>query len=544
MPEVIQPLTPTPSDPPSDQPPESPMPPQIPQPHVEVTPSSGNIPSVSTTPAVSGPVVGFGDTTTPVSPSSSNGTATPPSGQSWPPSNRKKHLTIAGIALALILLLGGGYVFAFYLPNTPNRVYGTSLVNSGKALDQLIKYSEQQQQIAYKSASVVGSLSIKTGSSNTQVNVSGASDNKDTTGTVSSSFLGNSVTANFRSILASGADFPDTYFQVKTNPALLNQFGLGSLNGKWIGLSHTYVDSILKNLKQQQLNSTLPLAAEVKPPTQAQIDDATNKAQVVNKHYLFTADTSKAVLANKKFLGKTTLNGRTQDHYSVGYNKNNLAAYVTAMGSALDSSQLNTWTRATYKGKNISQVVDLSSLASSIKNSQGTYRFDLWADTKTKLVSKLAFGDPTNKSTVFYIGQNYTGGSSYPFSFGFTETQSGSTTTADVGLTVDTVTHKLMFNLTGGATGGTGTTLSGTFTITPSENVVHIVAPTGAEPLQSVLNSLGLGGLPATISGSNATPASASGSVCSNPSLYLACSPPSATTISSTKGVRLGAPLL
>ena len=442
----------------------------------------------------------------------------------------------------LVLLLGGGYVFAFYLPNTPSHVYSASLVNSGKAVDQLIKYSKQQQQVHYKSASLVGSLNVKTGGNNIQVNVSGASDGKNTTETATADFLGNNLTANFRSILAPGADFPDIYFQARTNPALLNQFGFASLNGKWIELSHSYFDTIIKSLKQQELNATLPLASEMKPPTPAQIDDAMNKAQVVNKQYLFTADKSKAVLTNKKFLGKTTLNGQTQDHYSVGYNKNNLAAYVTAMGAALDSSQLNDWAHTTYKGKNLSQVMDLSSLASSIKNTLGTYTFELWADTKTKLVSKLAFGDPSDKSFVFYVGQNYTGGNSYPFSFGFADTQGGSSTTANLGLTLDTVTHKATVSLTGGLTGsGTGSNFSGTFTITPSENILHVAAPTGAESFQSVLNSLGLSSLSA-ISGSNAS--SASGPACSNPSLYLACSPSNATTNGSSKGVQPGGLLL
>jgi uncharacterized protein involved in exopolysaccharide biosynthesis len=58
------------------------------------------------------------------------GQAMPPTAGPTPKKSKKRLWIVAG-ALLLALLLGGGYVFAVYLPNTPDNVYSSSLKNSG-----------------------------------------------------------------------------------------------------------------------------------------------------------------------------------------------------------------------------------------------------------------------------------------------------------------------------------------------------------------------------------------------------------------------------
>lgn len=527
MPEVIEPSTPPSADSSSDQSPEPPKPAQTPptdlgQAPADASPSNAwTPPPMDETPTVSGPVVGFNSAANPTPTSSFASSASDPApaltpsptvfGQAPPTSKSpKKRLAIIVSVVVAVLLLAGGYVFAFYLPNTPSHIYSASLVNSGKAADQLIHYAEQQQQVHYKGASLTGSLNVKTGSSSFTANVSSASDGMNTTATAAVNFLGNNVTANVRSIHIANSTFPDSYLQFKTNPALLNQAGLGSLsnlNGKWIEISHTYFENLTKDLGSED-NPALSMSLHQKIPTTAEVDDAINKVQTVNKQYIFTTNTSTAVLANEKYLGKTTLNGHAQDHYAVGYNKTHLGNYLVAVGKALDNSKLNSWSHATFSNRDLSQVVDLtqSGVSQELKKADSNYTFDLWADPKTKLVSKLSFTDPTEKTFTFYLGQNYTGGSSYPFYLGFRDTKSGGAGNANLGFTLDTITHKAIFNLSGG---DSSTTVSGNFTLTPSNNAVHVTAPTGAEPFQDVLNSLGLGSLlPTTGTGKTTLPTS------------------------------------
>src|SRR5207248_875277 len=96
----------------------------------------------------------------------------------------------------------------------------------------------------------------------------------------------------------------------------------------------------------------------------------------------------------------------------------------------------------------LSQVSDFDSLKSSIKNAKANYTFELWADAKTKLISKVAFTDPSNKSSVFTLSQNYSSGNQYPFSLHITGKDSGGNPEdMTLGLSVDTKTNKSQITL-------------------------------------------------------------------------------------------------
>jgi hypothetical protein len=228
---------------------------------------------------------------------------------------------------------------------------------------------------------------------------------------------------------------------------------------------------------------------------------------MVNKQYLFTQDPAKAVLANEKFLGKDSSGGRNLDHYIVGYNKAHLEAYVAALGGALDTSSLNAWSKQVY-GKNLSQEIDITSLETTVRNAKSDYTFDLWADTATKLVSKLVFTDPATKY-VMTLSQGYTGGSQFPLGLRLAgKSSTGEVEDTQVNLTMDTKTNNVAVSLAGSTQSSAGTTtVSGNLTATPGKTAVKVSAPAGAKSVVDILNSLGLGSL---LSGGNGATADGS----------------------------------
>jgi hypothetical protein len=406
------------------------------------------------------------------------------------PKAPKRRLWIMVAALIVLLLLAStGYVFAFYLPNTPSHVYGASLVNSGKALDKLVDYSKQQAQANYQSSSVDGSLTIKSIAGSYDVSLNGAADKTGNGSFAATASLGTlKLSSDVRVVHVKAGQTPDVYVRLGGIKSLLDTYGLkqyDSLDGQWIVIDHTFTD--------KYANSTsLKADGSMMAPTAAQALDAETKIQAVNKQYLFTTDKAKSVLANEKYLGRTTQNGRTLDRYRVGYNKAHMAAYVSAVGVALDSSQLNNWFKASASGKSLNQAMNLTTLESTINKSRDDYTFEFWADTKTKLISKVAFVDPSDKSSVISIGQNYTGGSQYPFSIGFTDNDGKTPQTGNLDFTFDTTTNKVDFTLSGS---DGSTSVSGNFTVTPSKQTITVTTPAGAKSITSVLNSLGLGSL-------------------------------------------------
>lgn len=461
-------------------------------PNIAPAPAAAAQPADQPTAAADAPEVQPAATDTPVVVSSGGGDgATPP--PNAPPSDKRRRWLLPAIVAVLIVLGAGGYVFGMYLPNRPGTVYSTGLTNTGKALDKLVSYANQQTGKHYSSYNFSGTLKVTSGVS-IDATIKGAFD-KHANGTLNlaADAMGQKFTINLRSVHAAGNDTPDVYLQLGGIKPLLDNYGLNSLDsleGEWISVDHTLLSSVTAD-GAQSLGAD-HLGSLKQAPTSQQITDADTKVQTVNKQYLFTTDPSKAVLTSQQYLGKETKNGRTAYHYSVGYDKAHLSAYVGALKTALDSSTLNNWAKQASGGNDLSKTLDFANLQQSVQGAKAGYRFDMWVDAKTKLVQSLRFTDPADKNSVFTIAQNYTGGTNYPFSLTFSgKSGSGAPTSSVFNLALDTASNTVSVQ----ATGKEDTTnLSLNFKVTPSTSAVKVAAPAGATPVMDVLNQLGLGG--------------------------------------------------
>lgn len=427
--------------------------------------------------------------TTPVVPTAAP--TTPPAPAAGPVVMRqkaKKPLVIGVIVAVLVLLgLSGGYVFGFYIPNMPDNVYKAGMTNTGALLDNLVTYSKDQESAHYKSATLDGSLKMSSAGTTIDASLTGAADsNGNATATLTADVMGQHATVDLRSVHASGNASPDIYLQANGLKTYLDAFGLGSLDGQWVSIDHTLLDSY-----KTQLGSSNDLVMASTAPTYTQVQDAIAKVQAVNKQYLFTDDSSKAVLTESKFVGQEQVGGRAQNHYKVGYTKSHYVAYLDALGAALDQSQLNTWSKAANNGKNLSEVVNIAGAKQDAQGGSASYTFDLWVDVSTKLVSKVSATNPDDASQVLTLTQGYVSGTNYPMSFGFKGNSDGQKIDMTLSAALDTSTHKVTVGLSDSQTASDGTTtVDLTLHVTPSTKTVTVTAPADAQSLTDLLTQV------------------------------------------------------
>ncbi|MFZ1248784.1 MAG: hypothetical protein WAQ24_00505 [Candidatus Saccharimonadales bacterium] len=456
------------------------------------TPSSstaGDAPSPS--PIVSEPSVGQAMPSSPVAGGDGGG--------------KKKWVLPAALGAGLVALLAGGYVFAVVLPNQPQTVFNKSLVQSGQAADKLVDYSKNYK--SAKSSLMDGTLTVKAGGMDVDATLKGEASAKDAQLTLDATLAGKKVTADFRMLSNTASTAPDLYIKV----AGIKQYApstptspLVTLDGQWIGIDHTLLESYQKQMAAS--TGTSATASLQAVPTTEQANDAVAKVQKVNKEYLFTTDKSKAVVTYKSFVGKETKNARTVNHYKAGYNKTNLSAYVDAVGKALDTSSLNDWSKKQQNGKNLSELLNIDKLKSSINKNKGDETFDVFVDTKTKLMQSVTFtGKESSGKGTLTFAQNYTGGDSYPFELALDSAESKVT----LGLTTNTKTNAMQLKMNGVmSSSGSDTNIDMLMNITPSDKEVAITVPTGAKPLTDVMKQLGVN--PDTVLGASTSQPSAS----------------------------------
>ena len=398
---------------------------------------------------------------------------------------KKKWLIPGLVGGAAVLLLAGGYVFGLYLPNRPESLFSTSLERSGQAVDKLVDYVKNAD--TAESDIYSGTFAVQSSGVSLDATISGEGNKDNAKFTLDANVSGQKFTVDTVAIDAAQSDTPDLYVKVNGVKSLLESAGgaqLGALDGQWIGIDHTLIDTYL-NQQEEALGTNSSLSTS---PTDEQLKDAVTKLQTVNKQYLFGGDKDKAVVTYKKYVGEETKNGRAVKHYTAGYDKANLKAYVEATAKALDESKLNDWAKQQADGKKLSEMLNIEELKSSIDKAKADDTFDMYVDVKTKLVQSVTFAMNDSKTSLT-IAQNYTGGDVYPLELAVESKDSASEGKAVLGMSVNTKSKELTMNLDFDMT---GTTAKMDLKITPSDKKISVSAPTGAKPISDVLKQFGL----------------------------------------------------
>lgn len=407
---------------------------------------------------------------------------------------RGRVLAIAGAATVLVLG-AGGYLVGYYIPNRPANVYKTALGNTAKGYDQLVTYLDDKELVEKsKTYEYEGDFKVESADFATDGTFRLKSDSKNTTFGGDIGMGTTRVEVEGMAKDAANSDSPDLYLKVKGITGLGESFGmaqLDALNDQWIAVDHTFLDTYVKQIEQA---GGIQEGKGLTTPKQEDMVDAAKAVGTVSKKYLFATDDANAVLEMKEFVGKEEVDGKSTNHYKVAADKANLKAFVKALGESLDKSKLNAWAKDAY-GKNLSEVLNVEGMQKSVDGIKDGDTFDVWVNTKTKLVHKFRFTEKENTKNYFELGLNYDGGDEKPLFLNVGSETDGQNTTAKFVLTLNTATDAAKGDIDITTDDGESQNV---FTVNlegkPGTGAVAVEAPEGAISLSEALALIGLDG--------------------------------------------------
>lgn len=417
-----------------------------------------------------------------------------------PVTKRKSGLTAVMIAAVVTFVLLGAGAAAYVgviLPNKPDRVWHTALLNTATGYDKLIDYSITQKDV--KGVSFNGSYKF-TGNVVADGTLKGSTYQGNTI--ITSDIGASGVRVNFesRALTASGQKNPDIYVKVRGVKGLSGLLGpsydslaptINAVDNQWFVVDHTLLDQVEASaLKKRQSLSSRPLLTS---------EDVTAIARAVgevNRQYLWTDDQDKSVLVVQKSLGKISKDGRATYHFQTGVNKAHLKTYVAALKDKLKTTPVT----KLLAGKNLEDAINYSDLLKSIDKINESDHAEVWVDAKTKLIRTVRFSNPKNTNSHLDVGLNYNGGDSFPFVVNLAGDKGE---TVNMALTLNTKTNVVDTTVdieskppkTLDSDRRTSEQLSGKVRLTfaPLSRSVTIEKPTGAKSLIEILGPL-LGG--------------------------------------------------
>lgn len=421
------------------------------------------------------------------------------------PSRKKRYIIIA--ALAILLLGGVGAYFGYYVPNKPENMWKSALVNTGKGYDKLVSYSENTKTV--KNWSQEARFNID-GMIEVDGTLKGESSGSAATMNGDVSFMGTKVGFDVRT-LPSATETPDVYFKVDGLEGIGTLFAqddpmvetaLNNLNNQWYVVDHTLFEQ---------------MEGAAEDPAQAVTTEDVvalfKKIGVTSKEYVFTDDTEKAAVVVKEQVGRETKYGRSVYHYTIDSNDKQAKKYVTALCNDVKASKIGqVFTDSLGEDafdceqKNAQQgdvrlkEEDLVDAMPGYGASAPTeYVVDAWVDTKTKLIQSIRFSDKKDKKEYIEISQNFTGGDEMPFKLEVRSEEGGT----DVGMTLDAtfntktqaVNAKGKFSAVDPSNDENNTQGDFSYSMKPTRDEPKIDKPEGAKNIIELLNALGVGDL-------------------------------------------------
>lgn len=446
------------------------------------------------------------------------------------PRKSKKKKIVLWSSLVLLLALGGaGFVFGYYLPNKPENVWKTGLNRTGEALQKTVTTATEKSRMdSFAKSQVSADARFTSADSTVTGTLATTYDERKQNGnldvTIKQTEQPDKVFgAKFLSELKEGSLYPSLYFQLNGLKSLgiegLEVFfpGISEYDGKWIAVEEDYIRSVTEEIakaKTDQPEAAQPTPAEPKKEEPVSSEDVAELARTttgVLGEYLLTTEPTKAVFEQRKFIGKETVEGMKTYRFQVAINKAHAKDFCKAMVERVYATAIGKKTIANDPDQQVNDKAKESrtkecqdSVENDIKQDE---TFDLWIDTKYKLVHKIrAYSD--DKKTYADIGQTYKGGDDLSL---FVIMHEDEDPTTDDKLTLDT-------NLKSGETKvaltmksakeGDVYDLSAALSAKPYTEEIKIEKPAGAVPVKSIFERYGIdpAALTSLVGGSTAEP--------------------------------------
>ena len=320
-----------------------------------------------------------------------------------------KKVLLAGFGTVAVILMAVVSVLAFYIPNRPQNVWQTGLTRTGdqfstiltKSNDPVIKQALQKNKI-----SLDGQVSIDdqtyTINLGSQYDKANSNSNLKINGQKANEQKQVNLGIDVKTQLPEKATLPNIYFKLSgigdlELDSLLPGFS-ANYDNNWIAIEQDFYrqyQQSIEGAQQKQDNSNV---------TSDEIIGVLEDINMVNKEYIFTADSQKAVIQLNDFIKTEDSEGIKANHYKASINKDNLQKYCLAMVEKLSvnqtvkksiSSDDNKYneTIKTYKDDCQKSITESKSLDK---------QFDICVDKKYKLLHKIRiYDDLEAKNTDF-----------------------------------------------------------------------------------------------------------------------------------------------
>jgi hypothetical protein len=403
---------------------------------------------------------------------------------------------LALIAAIPVLLVGAGAAayFGYVVPNKPENLWKTALVNTGKGYDKAASYAESSK--LGKGLKLDSTFKFDFGDTKIDGSFNGTSDEKSNgnfKGSVSAS--GMKLDAEVRTVASSGSN-PDLYFKVNGLQGLGQFVGaylgtgaseemkqldtaINSVNNQWYFVDHTLLDQATE---KDSSNTSSALSKK-------DVSDFLNAIGGPSKKYIFTSNPNNMAIEARQNIGREQVDGLSTYHYKIGVNKENLKKWNKEVCDNIKQNKL-------YKTLNFSQ--DQAALekecydTKDIDSINSSRTADAWVDMKTKLIHKVRFTDSKNASNYVDLIQNYKGGNKLPLAVAFSENLAGESTKGLLNIDYDSAASILKISGSvkiNGESGGTGNV---EMTIAPNSSEVKIEKPVNPKNVLQLMNDLGL----------------------------------------------------
>ena len=306
------------------------------------------------------------------------------------PKDRKRAFIFLGLSAFLVVCIAV-FVLAFYIPNLPKNVWATGLTRTGKETDLLIEKLEDPK--AYK-ALEKSSIAVKgkgtTDGTSIDINLDSKYDSTKSNSNLDVNGKGNGKTyklnAQVKTVLPESATLPNIYFKISGFSSLgLDEFfgDLKKYDNTWVAVEQDFYNSLIEP-------GDTPDKQDGKNVTQQDITSVLSDLNTVAKEYIFTNDPEKAVIEMVSYVGTEESEGIKAKHYKAKINKSHAVAYCKASAQKVFANKsfkrIAGEDEASYKDY---KDDTLKSCDSSIKDSELDRPFDMWIDSKYKVIHKV-----------------------------------------------------------------------------------------------------------------------------------------------------------
>lgn len=410
-------------------------------------------------------------------------------------SKKKLYLILAGVGLLLLAALV--YIFLFYLPNKPENVYRTGLTRSGKAINAMITTATDESKLQdLEKSEVAGDITVNSGEEQYKGNFTVKTDSTALVGNVQYDTkidgADHILSADFLAKFGESSRYPDVYFRLAGIQEIVGGFlpGIETYDNKWIEVSSQYLETLDESTPTDD-------STERENVTSAEIADLVAAISDVSNEYVFTNDSSKNVLVQKSFEGKEkTAEGVDAYRYKVGVDIGHTRLYCKALVEKL-STMPAVRKMLDVNQKDLEKQRDdaLKNCADIKDDSAAQDTFDMWIDSKFKIIHKLRFDDGSDAKSYTDVGQIYDGGDTVNLFVSYVNTSEK----FNFKLAVDVDLKKTITTgtISGKSEADTGLapvfSLDGTVTAKPLSGDVPYQKPTDSIPIEDLLSAFGFG---------------------------------------------------